>query len=53
MDDLSIFNVLEGKGEERGLQPGVMTERRATIENLLRVRFGALDEQLSHKGWPI
>ncbi|MBD2185959.1 hypothetical protein H6S82_23070 [Planktothrix sp. FACHB-1355] len=35
------------EGEERGLQRGVMRERRATIENLLRVRFGVLDEQLS------
>ena len=35
------------QGEERGLQRGVIMERRATIENLLRLRFGVLDEQLS------
>jgi hypothetical protein len=35
------------EGEERGLQRGVRRERRATIENLLRVRFGVLDEELS------
>ncbi|MBE9229746.1 hypothetical protein IQ264_30545 [Phormidium sp. LEGE 05292] len=35
------------RGLQQGLQQGVRTERRATIENLLRVRFGVLDEELS------
>lgn len=35
------------RGLQQGLQQGVRTERRATIENLLRVRFGSLDEELS------
>ena len=30
-----------------GMQEGIQTERRATIENLLRVRFGSLDDELS------
>jgi len=29
-----------------GMQSGMRAERRATIENLLRVRFGSLDDQL-------
>lgn len=29
-----------------GMQEGIQTERRATIENLLRVRFGSLDDEL-------
>lgn len=29
-----------------GVQSGMRAERRATIENLLRVRFGSLDDQL-------
>ncbi len=32
---------------EEAKQEGVRRERRATIENLLKVRFGSLDEQLS------
>ncbi|MFB2897847.1 hypothetical protein ACE1CI_33455 [Aerosakkonemataceae cyanobacterium BLCC-F50] len=32
---------------DEALQEGVRRERRATIENLLRVRFGNLDEELS------
>jgi hypothetical protein len=35
------------EGEERGLQQGARTERRTMIENLLRVRFGILDQELS------
>lgn len=31
---------------QQGRQQGMRAERRATIENLLRVRFGALDDQL-------
>ena len=34
------------EGRQEGRQEGVQAERRATIENLLRVRFG-LDEALS------
>ncbi|XWK87005.1 MAG: hypothetical protein U7127_22780 [Phormidium sp.] len=37
----------EEEAVQRGLQQGVRTERRATIENLLRVRFGVLNEDLS------
>jgi hypothetical protein len=36
----------EQRGLQRGLQQGVRLERRVTLENLLRVRFGELDEQL-------
>jgi len=35
------------KWQEEAVQQGVRTERRATIENFLRVRFGVLDEELS------
>jgi hypothetical protein len=34
------------EGQQQGLQQGMQTERRITIENLLRVRFGTLDEEL-------
>ena len=32
---------------EETFREGVQAERRATIENLLRVRFGSLDDELS------
>ena len=32
------------EGLQQGLQEGVRAERRATIENLLKVRFGSVDE---------
>lgn len=32
---------------EEALQEGMRAERRAIMENLLRVRFGSLDDQLS------
>ena len=35
------------QGFEQGFEQGVRTERRTIIENLLRVRFGNLDEELS------
>ncbi|MDF5715216.1 MAG: hypothetical protein PUP93_15365 [Rhizonema sp. NSF051] len=35
------------EGRQEGIQQGVQTERRTIIENLLKVRFGALDEQLT------
>lgn len=35
------------QGRQEGRQEGVENERRTTIENLLRVRFSTLDEQLS------
>jgi hypothetical protein len=35
------------QGRQQGIQEGIQTERRATIENLLRVRFGSLDEALA------
>jgi hypothetical protein len=34
------------RGQESGIQQGKIIERRATIENLLRFRFGLIDEQL-------
>ncbi|MBO3459169.1 hypothetical protein G7B40_027815 [Aetokthonos hydrillicola Thurmond2011] len=34
-------------GVERGIEQGMHNERRTLIENLLRVRFGNLDEQLA------
>ncbi len=34
------------QGIQQVIQQGVSAERRATIENLLKVRFGSLDEQL-------
>ncbi len=35
------------QGIQEGRQEGIQTERRTIIENLLRVRFGTLDEQLT------
>ena len=35
------------EGRQEGIQEGIQAERRATIENLLRVRFGELDDALS------
>ncbi len=35
------------QGRQEGRQEGVENERRTTIENLLRVRFSTLDEELS------
>jgi hypothetical protein len=35
------------EGEQRGLQQGLQQERRLLIENLLRSRFGSLDEKLA------
>ena len=35
------------EGRQEGRQEGTLSERRITIENLLKVRFGALDEPLS------
>lgn len=34
-------------GQQEGIQVGVQAERRTIIENLLKVRFGALDNELS------
>lgn len=34
------------RGKESGIQEGIIIERRANIENLLRFRFGLIDEQL-------
>lgn len=36
------------QGLEQGLQQGINKERRATIENLLRIRFSSIDEELSN-----
>jgi hypothetical protein len=35
------------RATREGRELGIQQERRTIIENLLRVRFGALDEQLS------
>lgn len=35
------------EGMQAGMQVGVQTERRTTLESLLRLRFGSLDDQLS------
>lgn len=35
------------EGRQEGRQEAILTERRATIENLLQIRFGSLDEDLS------
>lgn len=37
----------EQKGRSSGIQEGVENERRTVIENLLRVRFGSLDDELN------
>ena len=34
------------EGEQRGIQQGIQQERRTMIENLLRLRFGAVDEEI-------
>ncbi|MHC5725807.1 MAG: hypothetical protein ACYTXY_17060, partial [Nostoc sp.] len=35
------------EGVEQGVQQGVQLERRQVVENLLRFRFGSVDEELS------
>ncbi|BAT55643.1 hypothetical protein NOS3756_46360 [Nostoc sp. NIES-3756] len=35
------------KGFQEGIREGIQTERRQVIENLLQVRFGASDVELS------
>ena len=35
------------EGRQEGRQEGTLAERRTTIENLLKIRFGSLDRQLS------
>lgn len=35
------------EGRQEGRQEGTLAERRTTIENLLKIRFGSLDSQLS------
>jgi hypothetical protein len=40
-------------GRQQGQQEGMQAERRTTIENLLRVRYGSLDTQLSSMIEPI
>ena len=42
-----IYEQRLAEATQQGVQQGIQTERRITIENLLRVRFGTLDEQLS------
>jgi hypothetical protein len=37
----------EQKGRNEGIQQGVQNERRIVIENLLRARFGSLDDELN------
>ncbi|MGD1875668.1 MAG: hypothetical protein ACFB02_21770 [Mastigocoleus sp.] len=37
----------EQKGRSEGIQEGIKNERRTVIENLLRARFGALDDELN------
>ena len=41
-----IYEQRLAEATQQGVQQGVQTERRTTIENLLRVRFGALDNEL-------
>jgi hypothetical protein len=36
----------EKETEERGIQQGIQSERRITLENLFKARFGAIDESL-------
>ena len=35
------------QGIQEGIQEGVQNERRIVIENLLRARFGSLDDELN------
>ncbi|WP_310834144.1 RpnC/YadD family protein [Aetokthonos hydrillicola] len=42
-----IYEQRLAEAEQKGRQEGTQNERRTTIENLLRFRFGTLDEQLS------
>jgi hypothetical protein len=37
----------EKETEERGIQQGIQSERRITLENLFKARFGAIDESLT------
>ena len=45
----------EGKQEgiQQGIQQGRLEERRLMVDNLLRVRFGSLDEELSRVVSPL
>jgi len=42
---ITTCSAMAGRGFKEGMQSGMRAERRATIENLLRVRFGSLDDQ--------
>ncbi len=37
----------EKETQERGIQQGIQSERRITLENLFKARFGAIDESLT------
>jgi hypothetical protein len=37
----------ERETEQRGIQKGIQTERRATIVSILSIRFGMMDEPLA------
>jgi hypothetical protein len=41
-----IYEQRLAEARQEGQQQGIQRERRITIENLLRVRFGTLDEEL-------
>ena len=43
---IQIYDQRLAEPTQQGQQQGIQTERRNTIENLLRVRFGTLDEEL-------
>ncbi|MGI8504963.1 MAG: hypothetical protein ACR2LR_28135 [Hassallia sp.] len=43
---IQIYQERLAEARQEGQQQGIQTERRITIENLLRVRFGTLDEEL-------
>jgi hypothetical protein len=43
----ALYEQRLAEATQQGLQQGVRAERRATIENLLQLRFGSLDEQLA------
>jgi hypothetical protein len=46
MQIANIYEQVKQEGREEGRQEAIQTERRTTIENALRVRFGSMDEEL-------
>jgi hypothetical protein len=53
--EVKLIGQQEGRqeGRQEGIQEGIQAERRAIVENLLKVRFGAVDSEISAIVQPI